>query len=346
MWSRKDNLLYFCSTFEMKVHSDIHHLPPFRKAVVTIGTFDGVHLGHRQIIDQLKKEALAIGGETVLVTFHPHPRKILPGHQPVPLLNTLAEKTELLEAQGIDHLVVVPFTPAFSAQTAEAYVEAFLMARFQPHTVIIGYDHRFGQNRSGDFKLLEKYAAQHAFKLIEIPGQLIDTVTISSTRIRHALLEGNAAEARRLLGYDYFFEGTVVEGNKLGRVLGYPTANLQVEEEKLVPGNGIYAVTAEVRSRKSEVGAFALPSGFSPQPSDFKLLNGMMSIGVRPTVGGTPRTIEVNLFDFNKDIYGCTLRVYLKKYLRPEEKFESLEALKEQLAKDKIDSLAFLKSEV
>jgi len=325
----------------MKVHRDIQHLPPFTKAVVTIGTFDGVHLGHLQIIEQLTKEAQAIGGETVLVTFHPHPRKVLPGHQPVPLLNTLTEKIELLEAQGIDHLVVVPFTPAFSSQPAERYVEDFLVARFHPHTVIIGYDHRFGRDRSGDFTLLERYAAQHAFKLIEIPGQVIDEATISSTRIRNALLGGQPEEARRLLGHDYFFEGVVMDGNKLGRELGYPTANLKVEDEKLVPGNGIYAVSCELRAMSHEPLATQTPSQLTAHGS--QLLKGMMSIGVRPTVGGTPRTIEVNLFDFNEDIYGRVLRVYLKKYLREEEKFDSLEALKDQLAKDKIASLEALK---
>jgi len=335
-------ILYFCSTFKMKVHRDIQHLPPFNKAVVTIGTFDGVHLGHRQIIDQLKKEAQAIGGETVLVTFHPHPRKVLAGHGPVLLLNTLPEKIELLTAQGIDHLVIVPFTPEFSSQPAERYVEDFLVARFHPHTVIIGYDHRFGQNRSGDFTLLESYAARHAFKLIEIPGQLINEATISSTRIRKALLSGQPEEASRLLGYDYFFEGVVVSGNKLGRELGYPTANLAVEEEKLVPGNGIYAVSCELRATSHEPLATQTPS--QPGARSPKLLHGMMSIGVRPTVGGTPRTIEVNLFDFDADIYGRTLRVYLKKYLREEEKFDTLEALKDQLAKDKIASLAALTS--
>ncbi|HSC38533.1 MAG TPA: riboflavin kinase, partial [Chitinophagaceae bacterium] len=217
--------------------------------MVTIGTFDGVHPGHCRIIDQLKEEAQAIGGETVLITFHPHPRKILAGHGPVLLINTLEEKIELLEAQGVDHLVVVPFTPAFSSQPAEKYVEDFLVARFHPHTVIIGYDHRFGQHRSGDFTLLEQYAARGAFELIEIPGQVIDEVTISSTRIRQALLEGRLDEARKFLGYDYFFEGIVTEGNKLGRTIGYPTANLQVEEEKLIPGNGVYAVSALVGSR-------------------------------------------------------------------------------------------------
>ncbi|HEY4151200.1 MAG TPA: bifunctional riboflavin kinase/FAD synthetase [Chitinophagaceae bacterium] len=324
----------------MKVHSDIHNLPGFRKAVVTIGTFDGVHLGHRQIIDQLKKEALAIGGETVVVTFHPHPRKILPGHQPVPLINTLAEKTELLEAQGIDHLVVVPFTPAFSSQTAEQYVESFLIARFHPHTVIIGYDHRFGQNRLGDFHLLEKYAAAQAFKLIEIPRQLIDTVTISSTRIRTALLEGHVTEACRLLGYDYFFEGAVVEGNKLGRTLGYPTANLEVEEDVLVPGNGVYAVRCKLLATSYDQESAANDSQLTARSP--QLLKGMMNIGVRPTIGGVKRVIEVNLFDFNQDIYGQKLRVYIKAYLRGEQKFAGLDKLKEQLAKDKEAALLAL----
>ncbi|MBS1565610.1 MAG: riboflavin biosynthesis protein RibF, partial [Bacteroidetes bacterium] len=282
----------------MKVHRDIQDLPPFRKAVVTIGTFDGVHLGHLRIIGQLKEEAAAIGGETVLVTFHPHPRKVLPGQQPVPLLNTLSEKIGLLEAQGIDHLVVVPFTPGFSSQPAERYVEDFLVARFQPHTVIIGYDHRFGRDRSGDFKLLEQYAAQGVFKLLEIPARLIDEASVSSTRIRKALLEGQPEEAARLLGHDYFFEGVVMEGNKLGRTIGYPTANLQVDGEKLVPGDGVYKVSCELSAMSGESG--------TP-------IKGMMNIGNRPTVDGTKRTIEVNLFDFNEDIYGRTLRVYVQK---------------------------------
>jgi riboflavin kinase/FMN adenylyltransferase len=321
----------------MKVHRDIQHLPPFRKAVVTIGTFDGVHLGHLRIIEQLKKEALAIGGETVLVTFHPHPRKVLPGHQPVPLLNTLPEKIELLRAQGVDHLVVVPFTAEFSTQPAERYVEDFLVARFHPHTVIIGYDHRFGRDRSGDFTLLERYAAEHAFKLIEIPGRLIDEATISSTRIRNALLNGQPEDACRLLGHDYFFEGLVTEGNKLGRTIGYPTANLAVEDEKLVPGNGVYAVSCELRAPGYRQGSEE--NGLQPEADSLPLLRGMMNIGTRPTVDGTRRTIEVNLFDFNEDIYGRVLRVYLKKYLRGEQKFNGLEALKEQLAKDKIAAL-------
>ncbi|MEP7278441.1 MAG: bifunctional riboflavin kinase/FAD synthetase [Bacteroidota bacterium] len=313
----------------MKIFSDTASLPSFDKAVVTIGTFDGVHLGHRQIIQQLKNEAQQIGGETVLVTFDPHPRKIV-SSKPLLLLNTLAEKTELLEKQGINNLVVVPFTQAFSEQVASAYVEDFLVSRFHPHTVIIGYDHRFGKDREGDFHLLEEYARQHAFKLIEIPVHLVEQAAISSTKIREALLQGRVSDARRFLGYDYFFEGTVIEGNKLGRTIGYPTANLQPQAaDKLVPGNGVYAVYAGIRASPG----VAQSSG---------LHKGMMNIGFRPTVEGTKKVIEVNLFDFDVDIYGKTLRVYLKEYLRVEQKFSGLEELKGQLAQDRATALALL----
>jgi riboflavin kinase / FMN adenylyltransferase len=303
----------------MKVYHNIAILPAFNKAVVTIGTFDGVHLGHQQIISQLEKEAARIGGETVLVTFDPHPRKIV-SEKPLQLINTLNEKIELLEKKGINHLIIVPFTSAFSAQPAERYVEDFLIGRFHPHTVIIGYDHRFGKGRTGDFKLLEKYAADDAFELIEIPGQIIDEATISSTKIREALLHGKPEEAKRFLSYDYFFEGKVTEGNKLGRTIGYPTANLQIQDaDKLVPANGVYAVTVELKKSNDA-------------PNNYK---GMMNIGVRPTVDGTKRLIEVNIFDFDRDIYGDILRVHVKKYLRAEKKFDGLEALKAQLARDK-----------
>jgi riboflavin kinase/FMN adenylyltransferase len=314
----------------MKVYSNIDNLPAFIKAVVTIGTFDGVHLGHKEIIAQLKKEAQHIGGETVLVTFDPHPRKIV-SSKALQLINTLPEKIELLEQQGIDNLVIVPFTQAFSNQPAKAYVEDFLVSRFHPHTVIIGYDHRFGKDRSGDFHLLEEYARLHAFKLIEIPVHLIDQAAISSTKIREALLGGKLEEACRFLGYDYFFEGLVVQGNKLGRTIGYPTANLQPQiEDKLIPGNGVYAVQIEMKNMKDEENNGLTPSALNRLP-----YSGMMNIGTRPTIDGTKRVIEVNIFDFDADIYGSILRVYLKKYLREEQKFNGLDALKQQLALDK-----------
>lgn len=302
----------------MKVHTEITALPEFRNAVVTIGTFDGVHLGHRKIIDQLKEEAQKINGETVIITFYPHPRMIIGSKTQLYLINTPAEKQELLAEQGVDHLVIVPFNMDFASQSAEEYCENFLIRNFHPHTLIIGYDHRFGQGRKGDFHLLEQYAADHKFNLIEIPQHLLHESAISSTRVRENLLSGELEEANELLGYDYFFEGLVVEGNKLGRTIGFPTANLQVEEtEKLIPCNGVYAVRAEIKN--------------SGRP----LITGMMNIGVRPTVDGTKRVIEVNLLDFKEDIYGQTLKVYLKKYLRSEQKFNGLDALKEQLAKDK-----------
>jgi riboflavin kinase/FMN adenylyltransferase len=331
----------------MKVYFSTDTIPAFQKAVVTIGTFDGVHTGHKTILEQLKREAARIGGETVIITFHPHPRKVIVSGQPgIQLINTIDEKIELLHKNGIDHLVVVPFTDDFAKQSPEEYIEQFLVEKFHPHTVIIGYDHRFGKNRQGDYKLLETYSDRLGFNLMEIPAHLINDNTVSSTRIREAVLHGNIDRANTLLGYDFFFEGTVVDGNKLGRTLGYPTANLHIEnEEKLIPGNGIYAVRAEVRNRMSEPGSenskFRSDNSYIiPQTSD--LLSGMMSIGIRPTIGGTDRVIEVNLFDFNKDIYGKSLRVYVKQYLRPEVKFNGLEALVEQLAKDKEDTLRVL----
>ncbi|MBO9203660.1 MULTISPECIES: bifunctional riboflavin kinase/FAD synthetase [Niastella] len=333
----------------MKVYFSTDNIPAFNKAVVTIGTFDGVHTGHKTILEQLKREAAQIGGETVIITFHPHPRKVIVSGQPgIQLINTIDEKIELLDKNGIDHLVVVPFTDAFAQQTPEEYIEQFLVEKFHPHTVIIGYDHRFGKNRKGDYKLLEEYSKRLGFSLMEIPAHLINDNTVSSTRIREAILQGNTDVANTLLGYDFFFEGTVVDGNKLGRTLGYPTANLRIEnEEKLVPGNGIYAVQAEIMEEGNRQwavgnGEKAVGSAQTAEGRRQTILNGMMSIGVRPTIGGTDRVIEVNLFDFNENIYGATMRVYIKKYLRSEVKFNGLEALVEQLAKDKEDTLRVL----
>ncbi|ULQ54211.1 bifunctional riboflavin kinase/FAD synthetase [Flavihumibacter fluvii] len=313
----------------MQVHRNISQLPQFRNAIITIGTFDGVHQGHHSIISQLKKEAERVSGETVIITFHPHPRRIV-GKEPqsVQLLNSLSEKIRLLEEAGINHLVVVPFTQEFAAQPPASYVEDFLIKNFHPHTIIIGYDHRFGQNRQGDFHLLEDYARKNLFNLVEIPGKLLEEATISSTRIRQALLKGEVELATSLLGYDYCFEGIVVKGNQLGRTLGYPTANLVLtDNEKLIPANGVYAVTVQRISEK---------------PKAASLLKGMMNIGVRPTVDGLNRVIEVNIFDFSEDIYGEVLAVTVKHRLRAEEKFNGLEALKEQLAKDKIMSIEML----
>src|SRR5882724_2160641 len=305
----------------MQVHRNIDQLPAFRNAVITIGTFDGVHMGHRQVIDKLKTEAKAINGETVIITFHPHPRKVISSTIPgIRLINTLNEKIEMLEQSGIDHLVVVPFTEAFADQPAEEYVKNFLISKFHPHTIIIGYDHRFGKQRKGDYLLLEKMASDFNYILKEIPKRVLEDISISSTRIRDALQEGKIEIAGKLLGYDFFFSGTVVQGDKLGRKLGYPTANLKIEdEEKITPGNGIYAVYAQVNDQGSVVNE----KNHVQFNNDHSLLKGMMSIGFRPTVDGKKRVIEVNIFDFDKEIYGQSLRVYVKKYLREEIKFNS-----------------------
>ena len=321
----------------MKVYQELSTLPIFNKAVVTIGTFDGVHLGHKQIIKQLKETAENIGGETVIITFHPHPRKVIssvPGD--IKLLNTLKEKITLLDTAGIDHLVIVPFNHAFANQTAAEYIKDFLWKNFKPHTIIIGYDHRFGKGREGDYHLMDQYSMSLDFNVKEIPEQVLNEIIVSSTRIRESLLKSDIDTANKFLGYDYLFEGIVIEGNKLGRTIGYPTANLQIEsEEKLIPGNGVYAVEVQVGNQES---------GVSSRESAVGSLKGMMNIGVRPTVDGKKRMIEVNIFDFDEDIYTQTLKVHVKHYIRGEVKFNSLDELKGQLLKDKVSAKTFFKS--
>ncbi|MEO6289065.1 MAG: bifunctional riboflavin kinase/FAD synthetase [Ginsengibacter sp.] len=329
----------------MQVHTDINNLPFFNNAVVTIGTFDGVHTGHLKIINQLKKEAKAINGESVIITFHPHPRIVIgkpssasgKADEKVKLLNTLPEKTELLANQNIDHLVIVRFTLEFSEQTAEEYIKDFLVSRFHPHTIIIGYDHRFGKNRAGDYHLLEECQQTFNYKVKEIPEHVLNDVIISSTRIRHSLAEGNIADANEALGYPYSFEGNVVEGNKLGRTLGYPTANIELRDKyKVVPGNGVYAV-------KVSLDDDSLTNNHADDHTSV-YYNGMMNIGTRPTVGGTKKVIEVNIFDFDKSIYNTTLRIYIKGFLRPEVKFNGLEELKLQLSSDKKNAETILRA--
>ena len=319
----------------MQLHTSINHLHVFKNAAITIGTFDGVHTGHLQIINQLEKEAKQTNGESVLITFDPHPRMVLNtgrNQDPIKLLNTLPEKIELLNKQSIDHLVIVPFTSGFSNQSAEEYIKDFLVARFRPKTIITGYDHRFGKNRTGDYKLLEKYQHPFNYAVKEIPEHVLHHVTISSTKIRQALSAGDISTANEYLGYDYFFEGRVIDGNKLGRTLGYPTANILIDDEnKLVPGNGIYAVSVAIEQKSRGTGFI-----------DADEYNGMMSIGIRPTIGGNEVVIEANIFDFHEDIYNHRIRVYVKHFLRQEEKFKNLEELKEAMANDKMNAMRLL----
>jgi riboflavin kinase/FMN adenylyltransferase len=306
----------------MQVHNSIESLPQFRNAVLTIGTFDGVHRGHQQIINALKEEAKKVQGETIIITFHPHPRKIVNKSLVLQLINTPEEKIQLLEQHGVDHLIVVPFNKTFSELSAEDYIKEFLVNKFHPHSIIIGFDHRFGKNRIGDFKLLEEKSNVYGYKLIEVPQHVLDEIEISSTKIRSALMSGDVLTANKLLGYDFFFEGIVVSGDKLGRQLGFPTANLEyTNEDKIHLGEGVYAVYVQIND---------------------SLKKGMLSIGKRPTLHDAQERVEVNIFDFDGDLYDKTVKVIVKKYLRQQEKYPNLDALKAQIAKDKIDSLKVL----
>lgn len=300
----------------MQVHYYKNGLPQFHKTVLTIGTFDGVHVGHKKILAQLIEEANAIKGESVIITFHPHPRMVVQSNSTIQLINTIEERIGLLHQAGIRHVVVVPFTEEFSMLSAEDYIEKFLIQKFHPHTIIIGYDHRFGHGRKGDYRMLEAYSERGAFNLTEIPEHLINNNTVSATTIRNAILQGSIETANALLGYNFFFSGFVIQGDKLGRTIGYPTANLQIENDgKIIPGNGVYAVTVQVEN-------------------ETQVLKGMMNIGTRPTVNGTQRRIEVNIFRFDRDIYGKKLTVSIHSFLRTEKKFDGLDSLKKQLAND------------
>lgn len=303
----------------MQVYRSIDALPQFHNAVITIGTFDGVHLGHQKIIAELIQQALTVGGESVLVTFEPHPRKIVSPQGSLQLINTLEEKIELLHTKGIDHLVIVPFTASFSEQTPEEYIHDFLIARFHPHVIIIGYDHHFGKDRKGNFRLLQEKAFLYKYTLVEIPKHVLNEIDISSTKIRNALIQSDIEPANLLLGYSFFFEGVVVEGDKLGRQLGYPTANLlYTDPDKIHLGEGVYSVWCVVNGQRRK---------------------GMLSIGKRPTLNDTVEKVELNVFDFDGDLYGSTIRVIVHSFLRRQEKYASLEDLKHQINKDKEQTL-------
>lgn len=302
----------------MRVYRNTEALPRFQHAVLTIGTFDGVHTGHQQVITQMKKEAVQIGGETVIITFDPHPRTVINAASGIRLINTTEEKKELLSHKGIDNLVIVPFTENFASLSAEEYISEFLIRYFQPHTIIIGYDHHFGKGRAGNYDLLKKLSENYKYSLKEIPAHVLDSISVSSTRIRDAIAVGDMETANILLGYTFFFSGTVVEGNKLGRTIGYPTVNLEITDtHKLIPGDAVYAVDVIV-----------------DDAPDCRLM-GMMNIGYRPTVGGSKRVIEINIFEFDRLIYGHTLKIFVKRFLRNEQRFSGLEELKEQLAEDR-----------
>jgi riboflavin kinase / FMN adenylyltransferase len=307
----------------MAVFFDLDALPPFTNAVVTVGTFDGVHLGHQLILSKVVQEARNRNGESILVTFDPHPRQLLFPTQPLGIITPLNEKAELVHSTGIDHIVVVPFTQAFAALTAEEYVQQFIWARLRPACIVIGYDHKFGHDRAGDIQLLRDYSGTLGFEIVEIPPRLIEEAAISSTRVRNAVLTGEVAEASKMLGRAYSCCGIVVHGKQLGRTIGYPTANiLPLHKEQIIPGVGIYAVLITVEG------------------SEYM---GMMSIGYNPTVSSDCTIkMEVHIFDFSHDIYGASISISFVDKIRDEVKFEGLDQLKEQLHRDAVATHAIL----
>ena len=300
----------------MKVYTNIQEFTSTKNVVVTIGTFDGVHLGHNVIINQLKKAAQELGGESVLLTFFPHPRMVIfPDDNELKLLNTIEERKELLEKAGIDHLIIHPFSKAFSRLTALEFVRDILVNRLNVKEVVIGYDHHFGRNREGSFEDLIEFGELYGFSVEEIPAQDIQQINVSSTKIRTSLLAGEINAATQFLGYHYFINGTVVKGDKIGREIGFPTANIKPDETyKLIPKNGVYAVKVIVNEKEYD---------------------GMLNIGIRPTLKGINETIEVNIFDFDEEIYGQKIQVKFYERIRDEEPFEDLNELKNQLNIDK-----------
>jgi riboflavin kinase/FMN adenylyltransferase len=307
----------------MQIHKEIAQFPQTPYTILTTGTFDGVHKGHQKILERLLTlKAQRAGAETVLLTYYPHPRKVLYPHQPIAELHTLEEKAEKLAEIGLDHLCLLAFDSDFSQTSPEDFVQQVLIKSLHTKHLIIGYDHKFGKNRAGDFAFLYQNRKRFGFEVEEIPKQMIDEVAISSSKIRKALAEGQVKLANLLLGYRYSLSGIVVKGNQIGRTLGYPTANIVPPPDKLIPAKGIYAVWVWVGKQR---------------------YGGMLSIGDRPTIGqNLATTIEVNLFDFVGDLYGKSLRLEFVEFLRKEEKYEGLEALRHQLEKDEQQSKQML----
>jgi riboflavin kinase/FMN adenylyltransferase len=300
----------------MRIFNSIGRLPDFSNTVFTQGTFDGVHLGHQKILKRLKDETEKAGGESVLLTFWPHPRLFLfPEDNELKLLQTLEEKIDELEKAGVDNAVVLPFTREFSQMLPEEFIKDFLVNSLNIHTAIIGYDHRFGRNREGDIQLLKSCQSQYNYKVLEIGPEDIDDITISSTKIRNSLLSGDVDTANAYLGRPYSFSGKVVHGKKLGRTIVFPTANLAINHpNKLIPAIGVYAVQCKV---------------------DDRIFGGMMNIGNNPTVPGKDFSVEVNIFDFNAEIYDKVIEIFVLAKIRDEKKFGNLEELALILQLDK-----------
>jgi riboflavin kinase/FMN adenylyltransferase len=301
----------------VKVYNSIEEFKTVNKTAVTIGTFDGVHTGHNVIIEQLKNAASKIGGESVILTFFPHPRMVLyPDDNELRLLNTIEERTEMLRRAKVDHLIIHPFSKEFSRLSSTEFVRDILVNKLSVSTLVIGYDHHFGRNREGSFEHLKELAPLYDFNVEEIAAQEIQQVNISSTKVRISLSNGEILAANQFLGYNYFIKGIVIEGNKMGRTIGFPTANIKVDQwYKLIPSKGVYAVKVMLDNRH---------------------FNGMLNIGHRPTLNKNDNeTIEVNIFNFEEDIYNKEIQIDFYERIRDEKKFNNLEALKKQLEIDK-----------
>lgn len=307
----------------MILHNSIDRIFNIQNAVLTTGTFDGVHLGHRKIIERLNDVARSIGGESVILTFFPHPQIMLnPDDYSLKLLNSHQEKITLLEQAGIDHVIEIPFTKEFSSLSSDEFIHDILVRKLGVKHLVIGYDHHFGKGRSGNFSSLKANEKLYGFEVEEIPALDIESIAVSSTKIRKVLSSGDIVTANSFLGYNYFMSGNVVGGRKIGREMGFPTANIEVTDpHKLIPAKGVYVVRV-------------LHSG--------QMYMGMLSIGTNPTIGGGDLRIEVNIFNFEKDIYSEELCVYFVDKMRDEQKFSDIAALKKQLEKDKIRAIELL----
>ncbi|WP_079720730.1 bifunctional riboflavin kinase/FAD synthetase [Salegentibacter holothuriorum] len=307
----------------MKIHKGANAFKSEKQTVVTIGTFDGVHAGHQQIIKRLVDAARIENLESVIFTFFPHPRMVLQKESGLKLINTIEERTEILEETGIDHLVVHPFTQQFSRLTAQEFVRDILVNRLQAKKVIIGYDHRFGRNRTADINTLKQFGEDYGFDVEEITKQEVDEVAVSSTKIRNALLEGRVEKANNYLQTPFSLKGVVVKGRGLGKEFKYPTANVSIKEDyKLIPKNGVYVVSSNI---------------------DGKHYFGMMNIGTNPTVGGEEQTIETYFFNLDKDLYGKELKIEMLTRIRAEKKFSSIEALKIAMKQDEAFSKQYIR---
>ena len=306
----------------MKIIRSIAAFNSSEKTIVTIGTFDGIHIGHQKIFKDLIRTAKKENKKSVLLTFFPHPRMVLQKDVSIRLINTIEEKSSLLEKMGLDYLIIHPFSQEFSRLSALDFVRNILVNQLNTSRLIIGYDHHFGKNREGNIHQLREYSLLYDFEVEEIPAQDIDNVSVSSTKIRTALKEGRLKTANNYLGYHYMLNGTIVNGKKLGGKIGFPTANLDIKEPyKLIPKTGVYIIKTII---------------------DAVLYTGMMNIGFNPTVKGKCQTIEAHLFDFNKDLYGRKVTIELLFFLREEQKFNSIEDLIIQLNLDKVNALFYL----